>query len=335
MPDASRPRLVRVAGRGTWHIYHRHALGERPRRISIGHKDRASAEASLAAYLADLDKPRFPNVSVSAILAAYLADRETAGIPGLARLAFAHKPLGRHFGDRPPAAVTEAECRAYARRRKREGAGPGTARTELEALRAALRWAHKKGAIGTVPPVVLPQRPPARERWLTREEADRLLAACNDHHLRVFVHLALRTAARAGAILALTWDRVDLEGRRINYEEPGRGRTRKGRARVPINDTLLAVLREARAARTGEHVIEWGGGRVRSVKRAFRSAVRKAGLEKVTPHVLRHTAATWMAQAGVPLWEIAGYLGHSDARMVAETYGHHPDYMGRAAAALM
>src|SRR5690606_20155432 len=48
-------------------------------------------------------------------------------------------------------------------------------------------------------------------------------------------------------------------------------------------------------------------------------------------YTLRHTAATWMAQVGVPLWEIAGHLGHQDTRMVEKHYAHHhPDFRKRA-----
>ena len=55
---------------------------------------------------------------------------------------------------------------------------------------------------------------------------------------------------------------------------------------------------------------------------------------KVTPHTLRHTAATWLMQRGVPIWQAAGYLGMS-AEMIERTYGHHhPDYMRAAAQAI-
>jgi len=63
--------------------------------------------------------------------------------------------------------------------------------------------------------------------------------------------------------------------------------------------------------------------------------VKLAGLwGKVTPHTLRHTAATWLMQRGVPIWQAAGYLGMS-AQMIERTYGHHhPDYLRAAAAAI-
>ena len=75
------------------------------------------------------------------------------------------------------------------------------------------------------------------------------------------------------------------------------------------------------------HFVEWQGTPVKSVKTGFRHAVKLAGLwGKVTPHTLRHTAATWLMQRGVPIWQAAGYLGMS-AEMIERTYGHHhPDY---------
>jgi integrase len=82
-------------------------------------------------------------------------------------------------------------------------------------------------------------------------------------------------------------------------------------------------------------VVEFAGRAVASVKHGVRDAAARAGLPGITPHVFRHTAATWMAQARVPLWEIAGMLGHTNPRMLEETYGHHhPDHLANAAKAL-
>lgn len=332
MPAAardSRPRLCRVAGRDTWHIYHAR------RRVSTGCTDRAAAELVLARFVGELDRPQLAVVSIATILDRYLADRVERGIPGAERLKWAHVPLARILGPRPPEAIGEADCRAYAARRGREKKAQATIRTELQALRAALNWAASTSIIAKAPAIWLPPRPPPRARWLTREEAEQLIAGCKSHHVRLFVLLALHTAARAGAILALTWDRVDLVGRRINFAEPGRATTRKGRSLVPINDTLLAALQEAQQHAVTEWVIEYAGGQVGSVKHAFHRAAEAAGLKDVTPHTLRHTAATWMAQKGVSLWDIAGFLGHSSLAMIEQTYGHHsPDYLADAARAL-
>lgn len=331
MPAAAdQPRLCRVAGRDTWHIY------DARRRISTGCTDRTGAEAVLAGYLKEAAKPQLAVVSIAVILERYLTNRHERGVPGAERLGWAHKQLVRVLGHKPPEAITEAECRRYADRRRREGVVDGTIRTELAALKAALRWSTGRDIriIAEAPAIHMPPRPEARIRWLTRDEAARLLEACEAHHVRLFVTVALNTAARSGAILALTWDRIDLVGRVIDFREPGRAQTRKRRKQVRINDTLAAALTEAQALATTEYVIEWAGHRILRMKNGFHRSAVRAGLTDVTPHVLRHTAVTWMLQAGVSIWEAAGMAGMT-AEMVERVYGHaHPDYQVAAARAL-
>src|SRR5262245_7094190 len=84
-----------------------------------------------------------------------------------------------------------------------------------------------------------------------------------------------------------------------------------------------------------DHFVEWHGEAVQSVKTAFKTAVRLAKLPgNVTPHTLRHTAATWLMQAGVDKWEAAGFLGMS-VEMLDQVYGHHhPDHLRTAAQVL-
>ncbi len=80
--------------------------------------------------------------------------------------------------------------------------------------------------------------------------------------------------------------------------------------------------------------VEFNGKPV-SVKKGFKTAVRLALLPgKVTPHALCHTAATWLMQRGVPIWEAAGFLGMS-SEVLQDTYGHHhPDRLQGAAATI-
>jgi integrase len=330
MPRSDEPRLRRHQGRDAWYIY------DARRRISTGCTDRASAEAVLAAYLKEKDRAQLPIISVAVILDRYLADRRTLAIPGLARLEYAHKPLARILGPKPPEAITGTECRRYTTRRRADDVTDATIRTELQALRAALRWAAdpEQRLIAAAPKIEMPAKPEARVRWLTRAEASRLLDACRAHHIRLFITLALHTAARSGAILALTWDRIDLDRRLLDYREPGRARTRKRRVAAPINDTLHAALVEAKNAATTDYVIEWAGGPVLRIAHAFRDTARRAGLIGVTPHVLRHTAVTWMMQAGVDPWQASGLAGMT-LEMVQSVYGHHhPDYLKEAARSL-
>jgi len=83
------------------------------------------------------------------------------------------------------------------------------------------------------------------------------------------------------------------------------------------------------------NVIHWNGSSVQSVKRAFRTAKNAAGLEgTVSPHVLRHSAATWLMQAGVEIWDAAGFLGMT-VEVLTRVYGHHhANYQASAATAI-
>jgi integrase len=178
---------------------------------------------------------------------------------------------------------------------------------------------------------------PGRDRWLTHEEASRLIAAADAHspaHIALFVRIALYLGARHGAILDLSWNRVDLDRRLILLNPRGRQQTAKRRPELPIPVALIGPLQQARAAAVSAHVIAWRGRPVKSVRRGFAAAVRAAGLLDVTPHTLRHTAGTWLAQAGVPLWTVAGFLGHGDVRTTARYAHHAPQHLRQAAAAM-
>jgi integrase len=200
---------------------------------------------------------------------------------------------------------------------------PRTIRTELEALRAALHWGQTEAGgrvITVMPDLKLPPKGNPRPRWLTRVEADRLLLCCRDQHLRLFIEIGLHTGARSGAILALTWDRVDLDNLCLDFGVPGQVETNKRNVAQPINSDLHVILVAARASATGTHVITYTGDHVGSIKHGFATAAEQAGLTDVTPHTLRHTVITWMLQARVPIWEVAEFAGMT-VKLIQETYG--------------
>ena len=99
---------------------------------------------------------------------------------------------------------------------------------------------------------------------------------------------------------------------------------------VKLPDRLLSHLR--RWHRNGQrYAVEWYGKPVETgVEKAFARACEDAGLEGVTPHTLRHTAATWLMQRGTDLWDAAGFLGMT-TETLERTYGHHhPDFQAAA-----
>lgn len=271
-------------------------------------------------------------MTVAQIWEAY--QEEMSGRRQAAKLAQTGKNVLPEFGHLAATQITKDDCRAYADQRRSQGRKDATIRTELGCLRAALLWAHKADLIHKAPYIERPPAPPPRDRHLSRSEVSALLASAIDPHIRLAMLLMLTTAGRSGAILELTWDRVDLDRRIIKLATNDIG-PKKGRATVPINDTLMAALQEAQRAALSRYVVEWGGRRVKSIKTGFNAAVKRAGIAHCTPHDLRRTAGRFMAEAGVPIEEIAQYLGHTSPSVTRSTYGQFsPDYLRHAAGSL-
>lgn len=265
------------------------------------------------------------------------------------------------WGEKNLAEVTTANCIAYERSR----GSSGGIRRELEDLRAAINYHAKEGLhVGTVN-VRLPDKGAPRDRWLTRSEAAKLLWACwrakekqrrsrkgpseslptkkwTRRHVARFILLGLYTGTRAGAVASASLKKgdgrsyVDIENGLFYRLAGGKKATKKRQPPVPLPERLMAHIR--RWKETGiskDYIVEYHGKPVQSVKVAFGGAAEDAGLgEGVTPHTLRHTAATWLMQAGVDIWEASGFLGMTTQQLEG-TYGHHhPHYMKGASKAM-
>lgn len=324
MPDH---RIGRLNGRFvvTWV-----EAGKR-RRVRLDARTAGEAQAEARRIIAAAQSLR-GGITVAEIWAAYRADRD--GRPVAKNLDWRANTILPVFGHLTPDQITPEDCRAHTAKRRAAGRQDGTIWTELGLLRNALNWAVKRGLIDRAPHIERPAKPAPRDRHLTRAEVARLLDAPCEPHIRLAILIMLTTAARVTAVLDLTWDRVDLMRSQINLRLPN-STTRKGRAVVPINNTLRAALVAARGAALSDHVIEWAGKRVGSIKRGFASAADAAGLKGVTPHALRHTAAVHMAEAGIGMEEIAQYLGHADSRITSSVYARFsPEHLRKAADAL-
>ena len=320
------PEWRLVKHRGQWSLAYT-IPGHGRRRIATGTDDRGRAEAIAGAIWRKLAQPK--SERVADLWEPYVADRALT-TAAKARAASLWKTLEPFFGYKLGKSVTRTDCRAYVEHRKRLGKAPSTIRTELEALRACLRWHFGSDA----PQITAPAPSKPRERYLTKQEAETLLAAIEAPHVRLFVEIALGTGARMGAILDLTWDRVDLAHGTIDFNPAGRDTTNKRRTVVGITPRARVALEMARVGAMTDHVIEYGGRPVASVKKAIASAARRAGVP-CSPHVFRHTAAVWMAMADVPMDRIAQVLGHTSTRITYSTYARFsPRFMADAMAAL-
>ena len=270
--------------------------------------------------------------------------------------------LNDWWGDKFLADINGQSCRDYVKFRKNVGG----ARRDLEDLRAAINHHAKEGLHRGVVRVALPPKGKARERWLTHSEAARLLWACWRHrevqlrhrgadkgkklptskrplqHVARFILIALYTGTRAGAVAAASpykaegrsW--VDLDSGLFYRLAEGRRATNKRQPPVRLPSRLLAHMRRwKRTHISTSHFVEYRSRPVKEVNKGLERAVELAGLEgKVTPHTLRHTAATWLMLNGAQIYDAAAFLGMSEETL-RNVYGHHhPDYQREAAEAI-
>jgi integrase len=185
----------------------------------------------------------------------------------------------------------------------------------LEVLRHMLRIAEEEGVIETVPRVKLYKPDNARERALSAEEYERLLAASSPHLRRITI-CAYETGMRRGEIQALTWNKVDLKAGLIRLEGKD---TKTGEGRViPISSALRAVLtdirldlKEGKVAPIDGRVFTWKGKAIAEGWRtAFVAACRRAGLTDLRFHDLRHTFVTRKVREGWDYKRIMAITGH-------------------------
>lgn len=342
--------------KGTWYIHWtENRIGKR---ISSRSKDLARAKEFLATWLvmdAKAPAPDGAGLTLSEVWSKYFTQHvlRNAGQYGAEQ---AWKQLQPHFGALAASGLTQSAVDLYVNKRTTGRLGrlvkPHTVTKELAYIRAAVKFcADPRRKI--IPAefanvLTLPAQAPARDRWLRTEEIQKLLdaaarmrAATGAKRLsRVerFLWLALETAGRKSAILDLTWGRVDFETNVIRLDVPDRKKTKKRRATVPMSKALRPIMERAFAERLdprrADGLVMDNKGEVWDL---IQQTVLAAGLAPsqptpikrrkrkatgISPHVMRHTAATHMARRKVPLYIIAEILGNS-LKMVAEVYGHH------------
>jgi integrase len=299
--------------------------GKRVSRVTLGTDNAEEAQRQIRDLNAELIRDALPEViTVDALMDKYIADREAEKKVAVYRMKQCQAILRPHFGALRPEQVDKGLCTKFIEKRQNVNVANTTIRTELAYLSAALQWAVDMKLIAAKPRIWRPSRGrprSAREDYhLTRAQADRLLAeAKGTPHLWLWIILALGTAGRPLHILQLTWDRVDFHRGFVNLDDPDRDANAKGRARVAMNESVRDALLEARRRATSPYVIEFEGKPIKSIKGALKRAAERAGIE-ASPYVLRHTAAVWMAEAGVPIPEIGQIMGHSKPEITYKVY---------------
>lgn len=202
---------------------------------------------------------------------------------------------------------------------KKRGSKAGTVNRVLSIMRALLRMARDEWQwIDTFPKIKLLTGEVERDRWLTREEAERLIRCCPTH-LAALVRYALATGCRASEITGLEWSRVDLN-RRTAWLNQTKNGTPRG---VPLNEDAIEVLKE-QIGKNLTHCFSYQGEPIRwqITNTAWHNALASAGIEDFRFHDLRHTWASWHRQAGTSCDELKD-LGGWKTRSMVDRYAKY------------
>jgi integrase len=232
------------------------------------------------------------------------------------------------------------------------GLGSASRRQAYSVLKSLLDTAVRDKLLtrNPVPELPRPKKAPKRKpRFLTAGEVERLLDAAKTARVyRPVVEFLVHTGMRRGEALAVTWENVDMEGRvifsdatlvRVNgklirQEVP---KTDDSARWIPMTEQCHELLLAQSPAPSGLVWMTRDGGLLEphNLWRAVVTAAAKAKLADVHPHTLRHTAASLMIGAGVPLKAVSEFLGHSSISITADLYGQiQPNVVKDAAAKL-
>jgi len=168
------------------------------------------------------------------------------------------------------------------------------------------------------------------ERILRPEEEIKLLECC-DKYLKDIVQIALNTGMRQGEIFKLRWDWIDFEN---NFIALPQTHTKSKRERkIPLNQTVRKILMTRKLSSGGtDYVFMSPTGinkYINNVTRSFKTACKRAGIDYLRFHDLRHTAATRLVESGIPLHTVSKLLGHTSVT-TTERYSHPENSVIRA-----
>jgi integrase len=155
-------------------------------------------------------------------------------------------------------------------------------------------------------------------RWLKPAEVQQLLAKLPAHQRDLLI-FALSTGLRQSNVVTLEWSQVDM-ARGVAWIHPDQAKARRA-IHVPLNSSAMAVL----TRQIGKHPMRVFTHRGRPIAwantRQWRQALQRAGIEDFRWHDLRHTWASWLAQAGTPL-NVLQELGGWESESMVRRYAH-------------
>jgi len=206
-----------------------------------------------------------------------------------------------------------------------------TAQYTAAVLRHALNKAVERGylQVNPVSKIKVPRKDNRRTRFLTKEEANKLLSELKKRSQRTYemAFLSLYTGMGFGEVASLTWQDIDFDNGIIYIKDPKNRKSRVAYMMEGIKELLLAKKKNSNS--NALVFTAQNNSKIINVPNSFEKAVKRLGLnkdvtdprDKVVFHTLRHTFASWLVQAGTPLYTVKELLGHKSIAMT-ERYSH-------------
>ena len=298
-----------------WWIQYYDATGQQVRQTS-GTTDKAEATALERKLKSESHSAKKRvngvNTAFDAVLAEYLSQ------PG--RLNPRNRSTARHlaaeFQGKSVLDISTKLILQYIEKRKLEVA-EGTINKELVMFSAAINEYNRRHGSEIHNPVhgTKLQEPEGRLRWLEKKEMEHLLEFASPE-VKDFMIVGFHTGMRAREMMELEWSRVDLT-RKTALLDSNHTKTRKRRA-IPLHEGVIEAMLRCKE-RYEDSGMVFGG--VKSFRKGFEAACRRAGVKDFSIHDMRHTFASWLAIQGVSLYVIQELLGHASIQMT-QRYAH-------------
>lgn len=320
---------------GTWRVYWKNPYTGRQQSETCKTEAEAKKRNALIAFQLQFEKERFlpekqepkkNDNSLEAVFYAYLKEKQFDKKSLQFQLDGLNLPL-MLIGRKAIDTITSQDLAKVMQAQIDKKVSGRTVYSRIGRLYTVMRWAYKRGIINSLPR--FPERPSYHsEKFIppSKDELVRIIEAAQPHIQRVVI-IGAKLGLRVGPceLLKMRWTDVDfakgivlVKASRKNPAEPFR--------EVPIMDSLMPLFRawaEQDAADGEAYVIHYDGKPIATIKTAWKSTLRRAGIKRrIRPYDLRHAFATDAIAGGADLGTVAKLLGHTSVQMVVKHYQH-------------
>lgn len=265
-----------------------------------------------------VDRSELENTTLAELLQRYLEEvtpaKKGAVNEAYRVRAWINEPLAKRF----LSGIRSTDFAVWRDKRIKEGKSPNTVRLDLAVISHLFRVARSEWGFealnNPIDQIKLPKLPGGRIRRLELSETEILLDALNETiEVKTIVQLAIETGMRRSELLSIEWDNLDLENRFVFLPDTKNGDSRA----VPLSTRALMILEGIDKNPSGKVFLT----RPHSVSQAFNRACKRAGLDNLRFHDLRHEATSRLFEKGLNTMEVSAITGHKTLGML-KRYTH-------------